>query len=42
MSLQDIAKGLEAAIGAIVDYQGKEDIKAIGAPFIKRHEQIVN
>ena len=30
MSLQDIAKGLEAAIGAIVDYQGKEDIKAIG------------
>ncbi|MBO6387198.1 pyroglutamyl-peptidase I, partial [Enterococcus casseliflavus] len=27
MSLQDIAKGLEAAIGAIVDYQGKEDIK---------------
>lgn len=30
MSLQDIAKGLEAAIGAIVDYQEKEDIKAIG------------
>ena len=30
MSLQDIAKGLEAAIGAIVDYQGKEDIKALG------------
>ena len=30
MSLQDIAKGLEAAIGAIVDYQGKEDIKGIG------------
>ena len=30
MSLQDIAKGLEAAIGAIVDYQGKEDNKSIG------------
>ena len=42
MSLQDIAKGLEAAIGAIVDYQEKKTSKQSGAPFIKRHEQIVN
>ena len=30
MSIEDIAKGLIAAVEAIVDYADKEDLKAIG------------
>jgi len=30
MSIEDIAKGLTAAVEAIVDYADKEDLKAIG------------
>lgn len=30
MSLTDMARGIEAAIGAIVEYHGKEDIQAVG------------
>ncbi|SFH77838.1 Pyroglutamyl peptidase [Pisciglobus halotolerans] len=37
MSLTDMTKGLTAAIEAIVAYDGKEDLKAIGAaPHIKK------
>ncbi|XJS10739.1 pyroglutamyl-peptidase I [Aerococcaceae bacterium WGS1372] len=30
MSLTDMARGIEAAIGAIVEFHGKEDIQAVG------------
>ncbi|MEY8463605.1 pyroglutamyl-peptidase I [Streptococcus merionis] len=30
MSLSDITRGIEAAIGAIVDYNSKEDLKIVG------------
>jgi pyroglutamyl-peptidase len=30
MALEDIVRGIEAAIAAIVDYDGKEDMKIVG------------
>jgi pyroglutamyl-peptidase len=30
MSLADIVRGVEAAIGAIVAFKGKEDVKNVG------------